>query len=171
MTMSAGEVSCHGMAITVMTLSIFEAMAPAPEPRSDVPQERAPAISVVPTAATQPRLPEATSSLGAQRVRELETLTAASPTGQEVLPALADSQELEEPPAPLVGPEHEQPSAPAGGVTEGLKQPPPAGEQPASAPQRRLMSAAAPKDEFPDPVIAFFVISVVLIEVFTVLIY
>ncbi|XP_044908086.1 ral guanine nucleotide dissociation stimulator-like isoform X1 [Felis catus] len=146
-------------------------MAPAPEPRSDVPQERAPAISVVPTAATQPRLPEATSSLGAQRVRESETLTAASPTGQEVLPALADSQELEEPPAPLVGPEHEQPSAPAGGVTEGLKQLPPAGEQPASAPQRRLMSAAAPKDEFPDPVIAFFVISVVLIEVFTVLIY
>ncbi|XP_044907365.1 ral guanine nucleotide dissociation stimulator-like isoform X1 [Felis catus] len=146
-------------------------MAPAPEPRSDVPQERAPAISVVPTAATQPRLPEATSSLGAQRVRESETLTAASPTGQEVLPALADSQELEEPPAPLVAPEHEQPPAPAGGVTEGLEQPPPAGEQPASAPQRRLMSAAAPKDEFPDPVIAFFVISVVLIEVFTVLIY
>ena len=171
MTMSAGEVSCHGMAITVMTLSIFEAMAPAPEPRSDVPQERAPAISVVPTAATQPRLPEATSSLGAQRVRELETLTAASPTGEEVLPALADSQELEEPPAPLLGPEHEQPSAQAGGVTEVLKQPPPAAEQPASAPQRRLMSAAAPKDEFPDPVIAFFVISVVLIEVFTVLIY
>ncbi|XP_044907373.1 uncharacterized protein LOC111559474 isoform X4 [Felis catus] len=114
-------------------------MAPAPEPRSDVPQERAPAISVVPTAASQPRLPEATSSPGAQRVRESETLTAASPTGQEVLPALADSQELEEPPAPLVAPEHEQPPAPAGGVTEGLEQPPAATEQPASAPHQRLM--------------------------------
>ncbi|XP_044907405.1 ral guanine nucleotide dissociation stimulator-like isoform X1 [Felis catus] len=147
------------------------AMAPAPEPRSDVPQERSPAISVVPTAASQPRLPEATSSPGAQRVRESETLTAASPPGQEVLPALADSQELEEPPAPLVAPEHEQPPAPAGGVTEGLEEPPAAAEQPASAPQQRLMSAAAPKDEFPDLFIAFFVISVVLIEVFTVLIY
>ena len=139
MTMSAGEVSCHGMAITVMTLSILEAMAPAPEPCSDVPQERSPAISVVPTATSQPRLPEATSSPGAQRVRESETLTAASPPGQEVLPALADSQELEEPPAPLVAPEHEQPSAPAGGVTEGLEQPPAATEQPASAPHQRLM--------------------------------
>ncbi|XP_044907375.1 uncharacterized protein LOC111559474 isoform X6 [Felis catus] len=147
------------------------AMAPAPEPRSDVPQERSPAISVVPTAASQPRLPEATSSPGAQRVRESETLTAVSPPGQEVLPALADSQELEEPPAPLVAPEHEQPPAPAGGVTEGLEEPPAAAEQPASAPQQRLMSAAAPKDEFPDLFIAFFVISVVLIEVFTVLIY
>ncbi|XP_030152374.1 ral guanine nucleotide dissociation stimulator-like [Lynx canadensis] len=139
-------------------------MAPAPEPRSDVPQERAPAISVVPTAASQPRLPEATSSPGARCVRQSETLTAASPPGQEVLPALADSQELEEPPAPLVDPEHEQPPAPAGGVTEGLQQPPPAAEQPASAPQQRLTSAAAPKDEFPDLVIAFFVISVVVIE-------
>ncbi|XP_043444425.1 ral guanine nucleotide dissociation stimulator-like [Prionailurus bengalensis] len=146
-------------------------LAAALEPRPDVPRERAPAISVVPTAASRPRLPEATSSPGAQRVRESETLTAASPPGQEVLPALADSQELEEPPAPLVAPEHEQPPAPAGGVTERLEQTPPAAEQPASAPQQQLMSAAAPQDEFPDLVIAFFVISVVVIEVFTVLIY
>ena len=171
MTMSAGEVSCHGMAITVMTLSILEALAAALEPRPDVPRERAPAISVVPTAASQPRLPEANSSPGAQRVRESETLTAASPPGQEVLPALADSQELEEPPAPLVAPEHEQPPAPAGGVTEGLEQPPAAAEQPASAPQQRLMSAAAPQDELPHLVIVFFVILVVGIEVFSVLTY
>lgn len=171
MTMCAGEVSCHGMAITVMTLSILEALAAALEPRPDVPRERAPAISVVPAAASQPRLPEATSSPGAQRVRESETLTAASPAGQEVLPALADSQVLEEPPAPLVAPEHEQPPAPAGGVTEGLEQPPPAVEQPASAPQQRLMSAADPQDEFPYLVIPFFVILVLGIEVLSVLIY
>ncbi|XP_047692497.1 ral guanine nucleotide dissociation stimulator-like [Prionailurus viverrinus] len=138
-------------------------LAAALEPRPDVPRERAPAISGVPTAASRPRLPEATSSPGAQRVRESETLTAASPPGQEVLPALADSQELEEPPAPLVAPEHEQPPAPAGGVTERLEQPPAAAEQPASAPQQRLMSAAAPQDEFPDLVIVFFIISVVVI--------
>ena len=171
MTMSAGEVSCHGMAITVMTLSILEALAAALEPHPHVPRERAPTIPVVPAAASQPRLPEATSSPGAQRVRESETLTTASPPGQEVLPALADRQGLEEPPAPLVAPEHEQPSAPAGGVTEGLEEPPAAAEQPASAPQQRLMSAAAPKDEFPDLVIAFFVIFVVCIEIFTVLMY
>ncbi|XP_058581486.1 ral guanine nucleotide dissociation stimulator-like isoform X2 [Neofelis nebulosa] len=147
------------------------ALAAALEPHPHVPRERAPAIPVVPTAASQPRLPEATSSPGAQRVRESETLTTASPPGQEVLPALADRQELEEPPAPLVAPEHEQPSAPAGGVTEGLEQPPAAAEQPASAPQQRLMSAAAPKDEFPDLVMAFVVIFVVCIEIFTVLMY
>ncbi|XP_044908091.1 ral guanine nucleotide dissociation stimulator-like isoform X2 [Felis catus] len=141
------------------------------EPRPDVPRERAPAISVVPTAALQPRLPEATSSPGAKRVRESETLTAASPPGQEVLPALADSQELEEPPAPLVVLEHEQPSAPAGGVTEGLEQPPAAAEQPASAPQQRLMSAAAPQDEFPHLDIAFFVMLGLGIEIFSVLMY
>ncbi|XP_045350267.1 uncharacterized protein LOC123606212 [Leopardus geoffroyi] len=146
-------------------------LAAALEPRPDVPRERAPAISAVPTAASQPRLPEATSSPEAQRVRESETLTAASPPGHEVLPALADSQELEEPPAPLVAPEHEQPSAPAGGVTEGLEQPPAAAEQPASAPQQRLMSAAAPNDEFPDLFVAFFLILVVGIEVFSVLMY
>ncbi|XP_078298719.1 uncharacterized protein LOC144615658 isoform X2 [Panthera onca] len=146
-------------------------LAAALEPHPHVPRERAPAISVVPTAASQPRLPEATSSPGAQCVRESETLTTASPPGQEVLPALADRQELEEPPAPLVAPEHEQPSAPAGGVTEGLEQPPAAAEQPASAPKQRLMSAAAPKDEFPDLVMAFVVILVVGIEVFTVLMY
>ncbi|XP_047692578.1 predicted GPI-anchored protein 58 [Prionailurus viverrinus] len=146
-------------------------LASALEPRPDVPHERAPAISVVPTAASRPRLPEATSSPGAQHVRESETFTAASPPGQEVLPALADSQELEEPPAPFVAPEHEQRPAPARGVTERLEQTPPAAEQPASAPQQQLMSTAAPQDEFPDLVIAFFVISVVVIEAFTVLIY
>ncbi|XP_058581482.1 ral guanine nucleotide dissociation stimulator-like isoform X3 [Neofelis nebulosa] len=146
-------------------------LAAALEPHPHVPRERAPAIPVVPTAASQPRLPEATSSPGAQRVRESETLTTASPPGQEVLPALADRQELEEPPAPLVAPEHEQPSAPAGGVTEGLEQPPAAAEQPASAPQQRLMSATAPKDESPDLVMAFVVILVVGIEVFSVLMY
>ncbi|XP_043444422.1 ral guanine nucleotide dissociation stimulator-like isoform X2 [Prionailurus bengalensis] len=41
-------------------------LAAALEPRPDVPRERAPAISVVPTAASRPRLPEATSSPGAQ---------------------------------------------------------------------------------------------------------
>lgn len=169
--MSAGEVSCLGMPITVMTLSVLEALAAALEPRPDVPREQAPAISVVPTAASQPRLPEATSSPGAQRVRESETLTAAAPPGQEVPSALADTQELEEPPAPLVAPEHEQPPAPAGGVTEGLQQPPAAPEQPASAPQQRLKSAAAPQDEFPDLVIAFFVILVLGIEIFSVLMY
>ncbi|XP_044907394.1 uncharacterized protein LOC123383565 isoform X2 [Felis catus] len=146
-------------------------LAAALEPRPDVPRERAPAISVVPTAASQPRLPEATSSPGAQRVRESETLTAATPPGQEVLPALADSQELEEPPAPLVAPEHEQPPAPAGGVTEGLEQPPAAAEQPASAPQQRLMSAAAPQDEFPHLDIAFFVMLGLGIDIFSVLMY
>ncbi|XP_042770113.1 ral guanine nucleotide dissociation stimulator-like isoform X1 [Panthera leo] len=146
-------------------------LAAALEPHPHVPRERAPAIPVVPTEASQPRLPEATSSPGAQRVRESETLTTASPPGQEVLPALADRQELEEPPAPLVAPEHEQPSAPAGRVTERLEQPPAAAEQPASAPQQWLMSAAAPKDEFPDLVMAFVVILVVGIEVFTVLMY
>ena len=170
MTTSAGEVSFiwkgHGMAIMVMTVSILEAMAPAPEQDPDVPQELAPAISVVPTAASQPRLPEATTHSGAQQLEEVVTLPAASPPVQVVVPALIHCQELEEPPAPLVDPQPEQPPAPAGGVMEGLEQPPAVAEQPALAPEQRLMLAAAPKDEFPSAVIAVFLIFVVCIEIF-----
>ena len=108
MTTSAGEVSFiwkgHGMAIMVMTVSILEAMAPAPEQDPDVPQELAPAISVVPTAASQPRLPEATTHSGDQKLEEVVTLPAASPPVQVVVPALIHCQELEETPAPLVDP-------------------------------------------------------------------
>ena len=107
MTTSVREVSFiwkgHGMAIMVMTVSILEAMAPAPEQDPDVPQELAPAISVVPTAASQPRLPAATTHPGAQQL-ELVTLPAESPRVQVVVPALIHCQELEETPAPLVDP-------------------------------------------------------------------
>ncbi|XP_045336478.1 ral guanine nucleotide dissociation stimulator-like [Leopardus geoffroyi] len=80
------------------------AMAPAPEQDPDVPQELAPAISVVPTAASQPRLPAATTHPGAQQLEELVTLPAESPRVQVVVPALIHCQELEETPAPLVDP-------------------------------------------------------------------
>ncbi|XP_049504772.1 ral guanine nucleotide dissociation stimulator-like [Panthera uncia] len=145
------------------------AMVPAPEQDPDVPQELAPTISVVPTGTSQPRLPEATTHSGAQQLEEAVTLPSASPPVEVVVLALIHCQELEEPPAPLVDPQPEQPPAPAGGVMDGLEQPPAAAGQPASAPEQRLMLAAAPKDEFPDPVIALLVIFVVCMEVFTVL--
>ncbi|XP_042787787.1 ral guanine nucleotide dissociation stimulator-like isoform X2 [Panthera leo] len=122
------------------------AMAPAPEQDPDVTQELAPAISVVPTGTSQPRLPAATTHPGSQQLEELVTLPAESPPVQVVVPALIHCQELEETPAPLVDPDPEQPPAPAGGVTEGLEQPPAAAEQPASAPEQWRMLAAAPKD-------------------------
>ncbi|XP_058538065.1 ral guanine nucleotide dissociation stimulator-like [Neofelis nebulosa] len=140
------------------------ATVPAPERDPDVPQELAPAISVVPTGTSQPRLPEATTHSGAQQLEEAVTLPSASPPVQVVVPALIHCQELEEPPAPLVDPQPEQPPAPAGGVMEGLEQPPATAEQQASAPEQHLMLAAAPKDECPDPVIALLVIFVVCIE-------
>ncbi|XP_058538174.1 ral guanine nucleotide dissociation stimulator-like [Neofelis nebulosa] len=142
------------------------AMAPAPEQDPDVPQELAPAISVVPTAASQPRLPEATTHSGAQQLEEVVTLPAASPPVEVVVLALIHCQELEETLAPLVDPDPEQPPAPAGGVTEGLEQPPAAAGQPASAPEQQLMLAATPKDDCPSAVIVFFVIFVVCIEIF-----
>ena len=168
--MSVGEVSFitngPGMAITVMTVSILEAKAQIPGQDPDVPQELAPDISVVPAAASQPKLAEDTTHPGAQQLEESVTLHAASLPVQVLVAALIHCQELEEPPAPLVDPQPEQPPAPAGEVMDGLEQPPAAAGQPASAPEQRLMLAATPKDDCPSAVIVFFVIFVVCIEIF-----
>ncbi|XP_044912832.1 protein app1-like [Felis catus] len=142
----------------------------------EVEQPSAPAVGVAegldqpPAAALQCKLAKDTTHPRAQHIEEL-SLPAANPPVQVVVPALIHCQGLEEPPAPLVDPQPEQPPAPAGGGMEGLEQPPAVAEQPALAPEQRLMLAAAPKDEFPSAVIAVFLIFVVCIEIFNGLMY
>ncbi|XP_042855193.1 proline-rich protein 36-like [Panthera tigris] len=142
----------------------------------EVEQPSAPAVRVAegldqpPAAALQRKLAKDTTHPKAQHIEEL-SLPAANPPVQVVVPALIHCQDLEETPAPLVDLQPEQPPAPAGGGMEGLEQPPAAAEQPALAPEQRLMLAAAPMDEFPSAVIAVFVIFVVCIEIFNGLMY
>lgn len=140
----------------VMILSLLEAIAPVPEQDPEATQELAPAPTVVPAAASEPEVAEAITPAGAQQLGKAVTLPAVSEPVQVVVIALIHCQELEEPPASLAALEHEQAPAPATGVTEGLEQPLATAEQPASAPKQWLVSAAAPKDGFPSPVVAFF---------------
>ena len=127
----------HGKAIMVMAIFILKAMASAPEEDPDVPQELAPAISVMPTVASQPKLAEDTTHPGSQQL-EAVMLPAESPPVQVVVPALIHCQEIEETPAPLVDPDPEQPPVPADRVTEVLEQPPTAADH-----QPRLLSSGA----------------------------
>ncbi len=63
-------------------------------------------------------------------------------------------------------PEVEQGPGPGPGVAAGPEQPPASVEQPAPAPEQQLVLATAPKDGFPSPVIAFFVVFVVCMHLY-----
>ena len=155
----------------LMILSLLGATAPAPQQDPEPQQELAPATTVVPSAASEPKLAEPITAAGGQQSeRAVIPLAMAGPV-QVVVTALIHSPELEEPPETLPVPEVKQGPAPAPGVAAGPDQPPASVEEPALAPEQQLMLAAAPKDAFPFPIIALFIILVCLIHLYSVLIY
>nr|XP_035953011.1 ral guanine nucleotide dissociation stimulator-like [Halichoerus grypus]XP_035953012.1 ral guanine nucleotide dissociation stimulator-like [Halichoerus grypus]XP_035953013.1 ral guanine nucleotide dissociation stimulator-like [Halichoerus grypus]XP_035953014.1 ral guanine nucleotide dissociation stimulator-like [Halichoerus grypus] len=148
-----------------------EAGAPAPERDPEGAQELGPARAVAPAVASEPPRAEPVPAAGAQPLGRAGAPPAPRAPAQVLVRALVHAPALEEPPAPMPDPEVEQGPGPGPGVAAGPEQAPASVEQPAPAPEQQLVLATAPKDGFPSPVTAFFVVFVVCMHLYNGFLY